>query len=402
MKQDGSSSLQFTGERFHPELEGEIRQEHMHRYAWCCDLVAGKDVVDVASGEGFGSDMLASRAKSVIGIDLSAEAIAHAQGRYTRPNLRFQVGDAAAIDLPDSSADVIVSFETIEHIDNQEGAISEFFRVLREDGVLIISSPDIETYSIRQKYDNPFHKKELDREGFTHLLKQHFGAVRLYGQRILMASALLPSDASMDMAEVLVDDGDIKRVTRESPASMYFVAIAARQASLLPSTNASFLLSDKYDVYWQQKENMARREDMMARTEVDLLSHRQALASLRDDFARLRSELITLRAEAGLKNQFEHMHLISNSGLFDPEFYAALRAGANIDGGKLLEDYIVYGEKEGLAPSAEFDPCFYASTYPDVEESGMGLLLHYIVAGRKEGRLPKAAHGPDPHDAGLA
>lgn len=391
MKQDETSSLQFTGERFHPELEGEIRQEHMHRYAWCSDLVAGKDVVDVASGEGFGSDMLASNAKSVIGIDVSAEAIAHAQGRYAKANLSFKVGDAAAIDLPDSSADVIVSFETIEHIDNQEGAISEFFRVLREDGVLIISSPDIETYSIRQQYENPFHKRELDREGFVSLLKQHFGAVRLYGQRMLVTSALLPSDACADKAEVLVDDGEIKRITRESPSSMYFVAVAAREASQLPSCNASFLLSEKYDVYWQQREGIAQREHDLARTEADLLSHKEALARLRDDFARLRSELIALRSEAGLKNQFAHMDLIRNSGLFDAAFYAAQRAGAKIDSRKLLEDYIVYGEKEGLAPSADFDPCFYASTYPDVEESGMGLLLHYVTAGKQEGRLPKVS-----------
>ncbi len=391
MEQDGSSSLQFTGERFHPELEGEIRQEHMHRYAWCRDLATGKDVVDVASGEGFGSDMLASQAKSVIGIDVSAEAVAHAQGRYAKANLSFMVGDAAAIDLPDSCADVIVSFETIEHIDNQEGAIAEFSRVLREDGVLIISSPDVETYSTRQEYDNPFHTKELDREGFVSLLKQHFGAVRLYGQRMLVTSALLPSDACTDKAEVLVDDGEIKRITRESPASMYFIAVAARQASQLPSCNASFLLSDKYDVYWQQRENIAQHESELARTGADLSSHKKALASLQNDFARLRSELIALRAEAGIKNQFKHMALIKKSGLFDPKFYAAQRSGAKIYSWKLLEDYIVYGERAGLAPSADFDPRFYAATYPDVEESGMGLLLHYVIAGKQEGRLPKAS-----------
>ena len=58
MQEEAMSSLEFTGERFHPELNGEIRQEHMHRYAWCRELAEGKDVIDVASGEGFGSAML--------------------------------------------------------------------------------------------------------------------------------------------------------------------------------------------------------------------------------------------------------------------------------------------------------------------------------------------------------
>ena len=383
MEQDGSPSLEFTGERFHPELDGEIRQEHMHRYAWCRDLAVGKDVIDVASGEGFGSAMLAEQAKSVIGIDVSSEAVAHATGRYAKSNLQFKVGDAAAIDLPGASADVIVSFETIEHIDDQEGALSQFSRILREDGVLIISSPNIETYSTRQQYDNPFHTKELNREDFIGLLKKHFGAVQIFGQRMLVTSALLPSDASSERAEVLVDDGEIKRVTRESPESMYFVAVAAREAAYLPSRSASFLLSDNYDVYWQQKDNIAQHEAELARLQVNLVSSNA-------EVVRLRNELIASRTETGLNNQLKNLGAIKKSGLFDPKFYAGQRSGPKLRSWKLLEDYIVNGEKAGLAPSADFDPCFYAATYPDVAESGMGLLTHYVIAGRKEGRLPKA------------
>ena len=59
--------IEFTGERFVPTEHGVIRQEHLHRYAWCLSMVQGKDVLDVASGEGYGSAMLASRARSVRG-----------------------------------------------------------------------------------------------------------------------------------------------------------------------------------------------------------------------------------------------------------------------------------------------------------------------------------------------
>ncbi len=79
---DDEPLLPVTGERFHPEMTGEIRQEHIHRYAWCMDLVSCLDVIDVASGEGFGSAMLAGRARSVVGIDNASRAVQHAERRY--------------------------------------------------------------------------------------------------------------------------------------------------------------------------------------------------------------------------------------------------------------------------------------------------------------------------------
>ncbi|MGV1867584.1 MULTISPECIES: class I SAM-dependent methyltransferase [unclassified Rhizobium] len=425
MEKIAQTSLEFTGERFHPELEGEIRQEHMHRYAWCRDLATGKDVVDVASGEGFGTALLSEQAKSIIGIDVSAEAVAHARKRYVRDNLQFSVGDAAAINLPDASADLVISFETIEHINDQERAVAEFSRILRHDGILVISSPNVDTYSVRQDYENPFHTKELNRDDFVNLLKVHFGAVRVFGQRMLVTSALLPSDPTTANAEVLVDEGTITRVTREGPESMYFIAVAAREARHLPQRDASFLLSETYDVYWQQKDELAEnrtkivemQEDLfqhgveLARIKEDLSSHKSELArittvlSLREadilrlehsvvaangEAMRFRSDAIALRTERGLENQLKHLHVIKKSGLFDRHFYAAQKNDPSLRGSKLLEDYVINGEKAGLAPSSAFDPVFYAASYPDVVESGMGLLMHYIISGRQEGRLPKA------------
>lgn len=139
--------MKFTGERFVPTEAGEIRQEHLHRYAWASDVVAGKDVLDIACGEGYGSAMLAAKAKSVIGIDVSDEAVAHATRTYVAGNLRFAAGDAADIPLPDDCVDVVVSFETIEHLERQDEMLSQVRRVLRADGVLVISSPNRKVYS---------------------------------------------------------------------------------------------------------------------------------------------------------------------------------------------------------------------------------------------------------------
>ena len=106
--------MDFTGERYIPGLGGSIALEHEHRYRFCLDLVAGKQVLDIACGEGFGSAMMASRAERVWGVDIDRHAVDHASKTYQRENLRYLVGSCSGIPLPDASVDVVVSFETID------------------------------------------------------------------------------------------------------------------------------------------------------------------------------------------------------------------------------------------------------------------------------------------------
>src|SRR5262245_31216724 len=112
-----SDELTFTGERFVPGAAGEIWYEHWHRYHFAASLVAGREVLDVACGEGYGSALLARSAAQVTGADIAPAAISHARGRYAgQPNLAFCEADCAALPFADGSFDVVVSFETIEHI----------------------------------------------------------------------------------------------------------------------------------------------------------------------------------------------------------------------------------------------------------------------------------------------
>lgn len=183
--------MEFTGERFVPETHGEIELEHLHRYLLACEVVAGKAVLDIASGEGYGSAMMARTAASVVGVDISVEAVEHANARYRKENLRFLVGSCSTIPLPDASVDIVVSFETIEHHDEHEQMMQEIQRVLRPEGVLFISSPDKQNYSVDPNFTNEFHVKELFEKEFKDLLKRYFKNSKYFGQRIVYGSGIL-------------------------------------------------------------------------------------------------------------------------------------------------------------------------------------------------------------------
>ncbi|WP_318284677.1 glycosyltransferase [Bradyrhizobium lupini] len=185
-----SDDLDFTGERYVPAIGGNIYLEHMHRYHLAKNFVANKDVLDIASGEGFGSALLAEKASSVIGVDISDEAVLHAQTKYKAKNISFKTGSCEAIPLPPSSVDVVVSFETLEHIDAHERFLEEVKRVLRPDGVLIISTPEKHAYTVATGLVNPFHVKELFKNEFDQLLKKHFTHVSMHGQKVGFGSII--------------------------------------------------------------------------------------------------------------------------------------------------------------------------------------------------------------------
>ena len=154
------SDVPWTGERYVPEIGGEIELEHFHRYHWAAQLGAGKRILDIACGEGYGSEILARFASHVIGVDLSEETILHACRKYQSRNLQFLVGTCDQVPVPDSSIDLVVSFETIEHHGNHREMMRELKRVLDPNGILLISSSDKYVYSDERSYANPFHTKE--------------------------------------------------------------------------------------------------------------------------------------------------------------------------------------------------------------------------------------------------
>lgn len=176
----------FTGERFIPNmsLDNELEIEHLQRYYSIKEFVKDKIVVDAACGEGYGSLLISETAKQVYGIDISEEAIASAEKKYVKDNLKFIKGSIEKLPIEDKSVDIIVSFETIEHVncEIQNKFLHEARRVLKEDGILIISTPDKKIYSDQYNYKNEFHIKEFYKNEFIEFLNSEFRFLEIYYQ----------------------------------------------------------------------------------------------------------------------------------------------------------------------------------------------------------------------------
>ncbi len=176
---DDHSTTLFTERMVPEEAHARIFWEHIERYRFAREFVAGKRVLDVACGEGYGAAALGrAGAVSVIGVDISVETCAHARQKY---GLDARPGDAQAIPLPDRSIDVVVSFETIEHVPDPAAFLRECVRVLTPAGTLIVSSPNRPVYS-EDHGANPYHRIEFDEDEFVDLLRTRFGEVQLYSQ----------------------------------------------------------------------------------------------------------------------------------------------------------------------------------------------------------------------------
>ena len=251
--------MEFTGERYVPTEAGEIRHEHLHRYAWCARLVEGKDVLDIACGEGYGSAMLARRARSVKGVDIASDAVAHASATYQDIHgLEFMQGNAAEIPLGDNSVDVVVSFETIEHHDRHREMLSEIRRVLRPDGLLVISSPNRVVYSELAGHHNEFHVKELDFAEFDAVLQEQFDNICYFGQRLAVGSSIftLQGAGTAQTVDALTDTGsEVVERAASLADPVYFIAVAgALNAELQIKLRPSVLFSEAEDLYTHHRE----------------------------------------------------------------------------------------------------------------------------------------------------
>jgi 2-polyprenyl-3-methyl-5-hydroxy-6-metoxy-1,4-benzoquinol methylase len=176
--------LELTGERTLPDVPAENYwyRRHLAVYEWIGARVAGLRVLDMACGEGYGSEVLSRSAADVVGVDANPEAHEHARLRYGRQNLSFERGLVETFGEP-GTFDAVVFLQTIEHVQDPVAVLSHFRSLLREGGVAYVSTPNLLTLAPpgAAKSDNPWHIKEYRAEEFSELCRAVFGRVELLG-----------------------------------------------------------------------------------------------------------------------------------------------------------------------------------------------------------------------------
>lgn len=232
--------LEFTGERVIPGLvEPDLWNEHLARYLFAARLAGGKRVLDLACGTGYGAAELARSASHVFALDIAAEALNYARAHYQRPNLHFAQADCRQAPLPDSSFDLIVAFELIEHLSDSASLLREARRLLAPSGQFVVSTPNRDYYeqTRQESGPNPFHRREFAYDEFVTALREFFPYTALFVQNHADGIVFRPVTTTTS-AELRLESKE------ENPAeSHFFVGVCALRPQLgspafvfLPST----------------------------------------------------------------------------------------------------------------------------------------------------------------------
>lgn len=216
----------WTGERMEPFVYEEATLEHLHRYALAMNFAEGKVVLDIACGEGYGANLIAEKAEKVIGIDIDETTINNAAKKYKRPNLVFKKGSATNLPLEENQFDVIISFETIEHIEQQDQMLTEIKKVLKPGGLLIISTPDKKTYSDETGFRNKFHVKELYKEEFISLIQGYFKYQKVLQQNFVHGSLILGNDDG----SIKIYEGNFDGIDSRIPNTLFWIILASDES----------------------------------------------------------------------------------------------------------------------------------------------------------------------------
>jgi len=294
-------------ERLDPALRSDrLAVDHYARYSFSLPLVRGKRVLDIACGFGYGSHMMAAHgAVEVVGMDISEEAIDYAQRFYKHDNIKYTIKDLLDLDADHGLFDVITCFETLEHISDVELAIYRLSRVLKEDGVLVVSVPN----DLGKKVENKYHLHKFTEEELIDDLTKIFRFVDTYYQSYILASLIWKKGYSSLQEEknlILVSDmrcymnGTLDELELEPDC---FIAMCSNSA--LPSLSTTVVysgsawheysawirqLEEARDYHAQQAENWKRLAEERAAWIGQLEEARDYHAQQAENWKRLAEE----------------------------------------------------------------------------------------------------------------
>ena len=287
--------------------DAQVIYEHYHRYLWARPLVAGRRVLDLASGEGFGAALLADSAAAVTGVDIDARTIEHSRANYVAANLDFETGSATDLSAFDDGAfGAVVAFEMIEHVADHERVLAEIVRVLAPGGLVVMSTPERQAYSDERGFVNPYHEHELTQDEFTALLKARFANVALFAQCAIAGSRIesLGGPVAHEHQALPIERAD-EDWRLAGPAQPFYMVALASNAELPAAASESTLFDRGLEVLAERQatvdallqEMRDRRDQFVAELEAkhQLLVAEQARAQRAEDEARRVQESVGWR-----------------------------------------------------------------------------------------------------------
>lgn len=237
-------------ERMVPEFHKDsiIYGEHLVRYLSAQYVVKGRTVLDIASGSGYGTASLAKTATHVTGVDVSKEAIDYARENYSAENIDYKLGDGRNIPLEDTSVDIVVSFETIEHIEDYRFFMSEVKRVLKPDGLFLLSTPN----DVEFAEGNHFHIHEFEHKELQSLVKEYFSEIKDYFQADWVYSGIHSKEEIVNETEMKI------KVLNNAPLDMdkvlYFFMLCANR-NITETIESLGSVSQ----HWSEKQNQHKQ-----------------------------------------------------------------------------------------------------------------------------------------------
>ena len=235
--------LKFTGERIVPEADNceptfakKMYQEHINRYMFAAQFCQGKKVLDIGCGVGYGSRFLSENgAEQVVAFDIAEAAIEHAREYYSNDNISYSVKSAEDFSF-DEKFDVVTCFELIEHVHLQDAVLQNIRKVLKDDGLLLMSTPR----ALEHKRVH-YHTKEFSFVEYEAFLKKEFSHVKFFMQNNHFSSMICDTYIDTVKLGYATDKLDLAHAD-------YFISLASQQDIILKETAPSILVlnSDEY------------------------------------------------------------------------------------------------------------------------------------------------------------
>ena len=293
--------MEFTGERLIPGTQGleDLYTEHMSRYLLAARLARGERVLDAGCGCGYGTHLMAAAgAVEALGVDISPEAVEFAADRYAHAGSSYRVADCRDLKL-DTSYGLITCFELIEHVKEDTAVVNSLARVLDEDGICLISTPNASTYVAGgEEGDNPYHCREYEVGEFRQLLETAFAGVTMLEQRWIdgmlisrgpAAGESGPTDG--EAALMPTHEGDVPCPSAYGPAAYFLAACTRRPAPDLPGVlRVAFVACTANMRYRRLKEEFDRRGRWGMNLDRELRERDEVITRLRQEKSELEKE----------------------------------------------------------------------------------------------------------------